>query len=93
MDKGFTTHRLDNIIYDNIVILVIAVLVAFQVMTALFMYYITGPIERLNVLINLQARGDFSKYIMDPGRDSVGKVARYLSRFAKQINDRFQGEA
>ena len=89
IDKNYIRKQLDSIVYDNIVIFIIAVLVAFQIMTALFLYYVTGPIERLNMLINLQARGDFSKYIKSRGGDSVAKVARYLSQTAKRLNAHF----
>jgi MFS family permease len=90
IDENFVRDQLDSIIYDNIVIFIIAVLVAFQIMTALFLYYVTGPIERLNLLINLQVSGNFSKYIKTYGGDSVGKVTRYLSQSAKQLNDNFR---
>jgi MFS family permease/methyl-accepting chemotaxis protein len=90
IDENFVRNQLNSIIYDNIVIFIIAVLVAFQIMTALFLYYVTGPIERLNMLINLQVGGDFSKFIKTRGGDSVGKVARYLSKSAKQLNAHFR---
>ncbi len=90
IDENYVRNQLDSIIYDNIVIFIVAVLVAFQIMTALFLFYVTGPIEQLNMLINLQVKGNFSKYIKTRGGDSVGKVARYLSLSAKQLNVHFR---
>ena len=90
IDENYVKRQLHSIIYDNIVIFVIAVLVAFQVMTALFLYYVTGPIERLNILIHLQESGNFSNYIKTRGGDSVGKVTRYLSQTAQKLNARFK---
>jgi hypothetical protein len=90
IDEDFVRSQLDSIVYDNMVIFIVAVLVAFQIMTALFLYYVTGPIERLNMLINLQVQGNFSQYIKTHGGDSVGKVARYLSLSAMQINAHFR---
>jgi sensor histidine kinase regulating citrate/malate metabolism len=90
IDEDFIRSQLDSIFYDNIVIFVIAVLVAYQIMTALFLYYVTGPIERLNMLINLQVKGNFSKYMKTRGGDAVGKVARYLSQSAIKLNARFK---
>ncbi len=90
IDEDYVRSQLDSIIYDNVVIFIVAVLVAFQIMTALFLFYVTGPLERLNMLINLQVRGNFSKYIKTRGGDSVGKVARYLSLSAQQLNDCFR---
>jgi MFS family permease len=93
INENFVRSQLDSIIYDNIVIFLIAVLIAFQIMTALFLYYVTGPIERLNMLINLQVRGNFSKYIKTRGGDSVGKVTRYLSLSAKKLNAHFRDKS
>jgi len=90
IDENFVRSQLDSIVYDNIVIFIVAVLVAFQIMTALFLFYVTGPIERLNLLIGLQARGNFSQFIKTRGGDSVGKVARYLSRSARDLNAHFR---
>jgi MFS family permease len=90
IDEDFVRSQLDSIIYDNLVIFIVAVLVAFQIMTALFLYYVTGPIERLNMLINLQVRANFSKYIKTRAGDSVGKVARYLSLSARQLNSQYR---
>jgi MFS family permease len=90
IDENFVRNQLHSIIYDNIVILLIAILIAFQIMTALFLYYVIGPIDRLNLLINLQVRGNFSKYIKIRGGDSVGKIARYLSQSAKKLNAQFR---
>jgi hypothetical protein len=89
IDERFASARIDNVIYDNFVIFVVAVLMASQIMTAMFMCYITGPIERLNTLINLQVAGNFSKYSKDCGTDAVGRVARHLSRTAEKIQVRF----
>ena len=90
IDEDFVRSQLDSIVYDNMVIFIVAVLVAFQIITALFLYYVTGPIERLNLLINLQVQGNFSQYIRTRGGDSVGKVARHLSLAAKGLNDHFR---
>ena len=90
IDENFVRRQLDSIVYDNIVIFIIAVLVAFQIMTALFLFYVTGPIERLNLLINHQVRGNFSKYIKTRSGDSVGKITRYLSQLVEQLNIRFK---
>jgi MFS family permease len=90
IDESYIRGQLDSIVYDNIIIFIISVLVTFQVMTALFIYSVTGPIERLNTLINQQAKGDFSKYIVTRKGDSLNKVTLYLSQAAKQLNERFK---
>lgn len=90
IDKGFVQRQLDDIVYDIVVILLVALLVAFEVMLALILLYVTGPMERLNLLMGLQAQGDFSRYLLTRARDPVGQVARYLSDGAKRLNERYQ---
>jgi len=90
INEHFVRNQLDSIIYDNMIIFIVAVLVAFQIMTAIFLFYVTGPIERLNMLISLQVRGEFSKYIITRGGDSVGKIAGYLSQSAQKLNAHFR---
>ena len=90
INENYVRNQLNSIIYDNMIIFLVAVLVAFQIMTAIFLFYVTGPIERLNMLINLQVRGNFSKYIITRGGDSVGKIAGYLSQSAKKLNAYFR---
>jgi MFS family permease len=90
IDENYVRRQLHSIVYDNTVIFITAVLVAFQIMTALFLYYVTGPIERLNMLINLQVGGNFGNYINTRGGDSIGNVTRRLSQTAKQLNARFK---
>lgn len=90
IDKHFVQRQLKDIFYDIVVILIVAVLVAFQVMMALILFYVTGPIERLHVLLDLQAKGDFSKFLISRAGDSIGKVARYLSHGAQRLHEHFQ---
>jgi len=90
IDKLFVQRQLKDIFYDIVVILVVALLVAFQVTLALILFYFTGPIERLHILLDLQAKGDFSKFLISRAGDSIGRVARYLSQGGQQLHEHFQ---
>ncbi len=90
IDKHFVQRQLKDIFYDIVVILIVALLVAFQVMMALILFYVTGPIERLHILLDLQAKGDFSKFLISRAGDSIGKIARYLSQGAQRLHEHFQ---
>jgi MFS family permease len=90
IDKNFVQRQLDDIVYDIVVILIVALLVAFEVMLALILFYVTGPIQRLNVLMDLHSRGDFSKFLITRARDPVGRVTRHLSDGARQIHERYR---
>ena len=90
IDKHFVQRQLKDILYDIVVILIVALLVAFQVMLALILFYVTGPIERLHILLELQAKGDFSKFLISRAGDSISRVARYLSEGAQRLHEHFK---
>ena len=90
IDKHFVQRQLKDIFYDIVVILIVALLVAFQVMLALILFYVTGPIERLHILLALQAKGDFSKFLISLAGDSISRVALYLSQGAQRLHEHFQ---
>ena len=90
IDRHFAQRQLKDIFYDIVVILIVALLVAFQVMLALILFYVTGPIERLHMLLDLQAKGDFSKCLITRAGDSISKIARYLSQGAQRLHEHFQ---
>jgi MFS family permease len=90
IDRQFAQRQLQDIFYDIVVILIVALLVAFQVMMALILFYVTGPIERLHLLLDLQAKGDFSKFLISRAGDSIGRIARYLSQGAQGLHEHFQ---
>ncbi|KPK03767.1 MAG: hypothetical protein AMJ56_18535 [Anaerolineae bacterium SG8_19] len=90
IDKHFAQRQLKDIFYDIVVILIVALLVAFQVMLALILFYVTGPIERLHILLDLQAKGDFSKFLISRAGDSISRIARYLSQGARRLHEHFQ---
>jgi MFS family permease len=90
IDKHFVQRQLKDIFYDIVVILIVALLVAFQVMLALILFYVTGPIERLHILLDLQAKGDFSKFLTSRAGDSISRIARYLSQGAQRLHEHFQ---
>ncbi len=90
IDRHFAQRQLKDIFYDIVVILIVALLVAFQIMLALIIFYVTGPIERLHMLLDLQAKGDFSKYLTTRAGDSINNIARYLSQGAQRLHDHFQ---
>lgn len=90
IDRHFVQRQLNEIVYDLVVIVIVALLVAIEVMLALILISISGPIERLNLLMGLHAQGDFSKQLITRARDPVGQMGRYLSDGGKRIHERYQ---
>lgn len=89
IDRRYVQRQLDDIFFDIMVILVAAVLVTLEVMLALVLVYGTGPIRRLNLLLDQQARGDFAHVLSVRARDAVGRAAYRLSEGARTLHAGF----
>ena len=90
IDRRFVQRQLDDILFDIIVILVTAVLVTFEVMLALLLVYGTGPIRRLGLLLDQQARGNFAHVLNARARDAVGRATHRLSQEARSLHTSFR---
>jgi MFS family permease len=90
IDRRFVQRQLDDILFDIIVILVTAVLVTFEVMLALLLVYGTGPIRRLSLLLDQQARGNFAHVLDARARDAVGRATHRLSQEARSLHAIFR---
>ena len=86
VDKKFIQRQLDDLFYDLLIILIVALLVAIEITLALITFYVTGPLDRLNRVMDLYTGGNFGQYIVYTGRDAIGSASNYLSNSAKQLN-------
>lgn len=89
IDRFFIERQLDDMVYDLLVILLLALLVAFEIMLAVILFYISGPIEQLGRLIDLYARGNFSNVLKSRTRDSIGRLTQHLSDSARNLHRRY----
>ena len=89
IDRQFVQRQLEDILFDIVVILVAAVLVTLEVMLALLLVYGTGPIQRLNLLLDQQSRGDFTHVLNMRMGDTVSRAARQLSNEARKLHSNF----
>lgn len=90
VDKNFIQRQLDDIFYDLLIILIVALLVAIEITLALITFYVTGPLDRLNRLMALYEKGDFSQFIVYTGKDAIGSVADYLTSSTQRLNEKYQ---
>lgn len=89
IDKQFVQRQLNDIFFDLVIILIVGLLVAIEITLALVTFYVTAPLERLDRVLALYTRGNFSQVLVHKGHDAVGSVAGFLEECARNLNDRY----
>lgn len=88
-DPGYFATQFRNVLLDLGVVLLVSVLLAYEVMLVIFSFSLTGPFNRLQYLVELQASGDFSKYFSAVGRNAVDRLGQMLSDRSKHLHRLF----
>ena len=72
------------------IILIVGLLVAIEITLALVTFYVTAPLERLDRVLALYTRGNFSQILVHKSHDAVGSVAGFLEECARKLNERYE---
>jgi len=90
IDKQFVQRQLNDIFFDLVIILIVGLLVAIEITLALVTFYVTAPLERLDRVLALYTRGNFSQILVHKSHDAVGSVAGFLEECARKLNERYE---
>ena len=90
VDRGFVARQLRDVFLDVGVVVLVAVLLVFEIMLALVGRTVTAPLDRLDRLLEDQARGDFSHRLSGMGGSVGGRLTASLSRRAEALNARYE---
>lgn len=75
-----------DVVLDLGVVVLVILLFAFELMVVMMSRSVTGPLDRLQHLAELQAAGDFSKRLVATGRNVVERLGNLLSERAERLN-------
>lgn len=84
--QGIIHERLKNILYDIITVVVVAVLMAFEILLFLMTYTIQTPMQQVTRLIDGAANGDFRHAMTVDARDEIGRVGLLINHAIEGIN-------
>lgn len=90
IDKQFVQRQLNDIFFDLVIILIVGLLVAIDITLALVTFYVTAPLERLDRVLALYTRGNFSQILVHKSHDAVGSVAGFIEECARKLNERYE---
>lgn len=75
-----------DVVLDLGVVVLVILLFAFELIVVMMSRSVTGPLDRLQHLAELQAAGDFSKRLVATGRNVVERLGNLLSERAERLN-------
>ena len=89
VDSAFVDRQFRDIFLDVLVVILVAVLIAFEIMLAVVGVSMSKPLDRLQLLLERQARGDFSARLKRSVNTSLDRVTARFSDHSDDLNARF----
>ncbi len=86
VDKGYIAREFKNVLLDLGVVALVAILLAFEVLVVMMSVSLTAPFNRLQHLLVLQAKGDFSSRIETSGSAAIELIGASLSQRAEKLH-------
>jgi MFS family permease/HAMP domain-containing protein len=89
IDPRFLRKRFGDVLLDVAVIVLVAILLAFEIILLVASRSLTAPLDRLQRLAARQAAGDFSDRLRFEGAHAVDRLGRVLTERAEALQARF----
>ncbi|GAL15237.1 major facilitator superfamily protein [Vibrio astriarenae] len=79
-----------DIFFDIAIVLVAVLLVCFEVVMVVVMFYVSGPLEESESILDRQVKGDFSVNVHPNYRGVTGTFSNRLNQDSKELQSRFK---
>ncbi|MFT2111734.1 MFS transporter [Marinomonas sp. 2405UD68-3] len=89
LNSNFIRSQLADMFFDIVIVLVAVLLVCFEVVMVVVMFYISGPLEESKSILKRQVDGDFSIKDSVPSRGSIGHFIAKLNDDSKDLQGKF----
>jgi MFS family permease len=89
IDRTYVQRQFRNVFLDVLVVILVAILLAFEITITVTATSLRQPLDQLYMLLERQARGDFSGRLKQVTTTSLGRVAARFSDHAEDLNARF----
>ncbi|ADZ90048.1 major facilitator superfamily MFS_1 [Marinomonas mediterranea MMB-1] len=89
LSSTYVQSQLTDIFFDIAIVLVAVLLVCFEVVMVVVMFYISGPLEESESILKRQIAGDFSVNENVPAHGAIGTFADRLNEDSKELQGRF----
>ncbi|MBY7831901.1 MFS transporter [Vibrio fluvialis] len=89
LSATYVQSQLTDIFFDIAIVLVAVLLVCFEVVMVVVMFYISGPLEESESILKRQVKGDFSVNENVATHGTIGTFADRLNQDSRELQSRF----
>lgn len=90
IDEKFVQKKLEDIIYDVMIVLLVALLITFELLLFLMTTNISRPIESVHRLMSKVEVGDFRQSLAHDSNDEVGRFVNTLNAIIRDVNQHYR---
>ncbi|WP_234496703.1 MFS transporter [Vibrio maritimus] len=90
LSSTYVQSQLTDIFFDIAIVLVAVLLVCFEVVMVVVMFYVSGPLEESESILKRQVKGDFSVNEKITYHGVIGTFADRLNQDSKDLQSRFK---
>jgi len=89
IDQKFVQNKLEDIIYDVLIVLLVSLLITFELLLFLMTANISRPMESVHMLMSRVEVGDFRQNLAHDSRDEVGRFITTLNGLINEVNGHY----
>ncbi|MGE5537577.1 MAG: MFS transporter [Solirubrobacterales bacterium] len=89
-DQNYIRGRLNDIVADIFVVMVVSLIVAFEILLFVVFFNITGQLKLVSRVMDQVRRGDFTSVPKVVSADEVGRFVRALQAAVRQVDDLYR---
>ncbi|MFO1350361.1 MAG: MFS transporter [Gammaproteobacteria bacterium] len=90
IDARFVARQIEAISFDIVIVLVVALLVAFELLLLIATSSFSAPLQQFDALLQRLSQGDFSLVLTARARDRLGRMGHALNALVERINESYQ---
>ena len=90
IDQKFVQNKLEDIIYDVLIVLLVSLLITFEFLLFLMTANISRPMESVHMLMRRVEVGDFRQNLAHDSRDEVGRFITTLNSLINEVNSHYR---
>lgn len=85
-NTGYIARQFREVLIDLGVVILVIALFSFELIVVMLTGSVTGPLDRLQHMAQLQAAGDFSRRLANSGKNVIERLGQLLSDRAERIH-------
>ena len=82
--------RLSDLLYEAVTVIVVSLLVTLEILMFLMSVRISGPMERIEAILQEGVRGVFGNQLLIRSRDEIGALGAALNRALRGLRQRYE---